>query len=98
MMDDKLFADLCESVEQAGAIVRGDIAASRSFEYEELDVKAIRKNTGHTQTRFAALINVSVATLRSWEQCKRRPTGPARALLTMFRNDPETASRLLHAS
>ncbi len=47
----------------------------------EPDVRAIRERTGQSQAAFAGSIGVAVATLRNWEQGRRRPQGPARVLL-----------------
>ena len=41
-----------------------------------------------TQAEFAARIGVPVETVRNWEQGRRAPTGPGRALLRAIRNDP----------
>lgn len=95
-MDNQMFNELIESVEQAGAIRRGEVEPSREHVFTALDVKAIRERTGRTQEAFAQMIGTSLSTVRSWEQGQRQPTGPARALLTIFQADPETASRLLH--
>lgn len=48
-----------------------------------------RRNTGLSQVHFAELIGVSVRTLRDWEQGRRRPSGPALALLAIARSHPE---------
>jgi putative transcriptional regulator len=53
-----------------------------------LDVRGIRALTGLSQTKFAELLDIEVATLRNWEQRRREPTGPARALLRAIRNNP----------
>ena len=95
-MDENMFKELIESVEEAGAIRRGEAEPSREHVYTAMDVKAIREATGRTQESFAQMIGTSLYTVRSWEQGKRQPTGPARALLTMFQSDPKTASQLLH--
>jgi len=50
-----------------------------------------------TQNKFAALIGVSQRTLENWEQGRRYPTGPARALLQIVEADPESAIRTLHS-
>ena len=42
-----------------------------------------------SQARFAALLDIDLGTLRNWEQGRREPTGPAKALLRAIRNDPE---------
>ncbi len=69
-----------------------DIKAGRgrrfSLEAPE-DVRAIRMQTGLSQSAFAALLGVSVRTLQDWEQGRRRPRGPARALLRIVARHPE---------
>ena len=57
-------------------------------EFPDPDVKAIRESTGLSQTRFAYLIGVKPKTLQNWEQRRVRPTGPARALLTIVEVNP----------
>jgi len=88
-MDDKLFAELIKSASQAVDIVRGDRKPSRTFELTSDIVREIRESTGLSQERFAGLFHISVGTLRNWEQGRRRPDGPAAALLTAIKNDPE---------
>ncbi len=53
-------------------------------------VAEIRKKTGLSQTRFAALLGVSVRTLQDWEQGRRTPSGAARTLLLIANNNPDT--------
>jgi putative transcriptional regulator len=43
------------------------------------------------------MIGVSVATLRNWEQGRRHPEGPARALLRVTAEDPDAVARALGA-
>ena len=54
----------------------------------EVDVRGIRAVTGLSQAKFAELLSIEVSTLRNWEQGRREPTGPARALLRAIRNNP----------
>ena len=54
----------------------------------ELDVKTIRETLGLSQEGFAAYLDVSVATIRNWEQGRRIPRGPARRLLELSRDRP----------
>ena len=88
-MKERDFNDLVASVRQAGHIRRGIMPASRRFEFEPADVRAIRKKIGLSQSEFALLIGVSIATLQNWEQGRRRPEGPARALLRVAEARPE---------
>ena len=95
-MNDKDFDELLASVQEMDEIAKGKADASRSFKFEEPEVKAIREKVGLSQTRFAGLIGVSKRTLENWEQGRRHPTGPARALLRLLDKDPEHALRTLH--
>jgi putative transcriptional regulator len=52
------------------------------------DVPAIRKELGLSQPEFAGFMGVSVGTLRNWEQSRREPQGPARALLLVASKQP----------
>ncbi|MGM3371760.1 helix-turn-helix domain-containing protein, partial [Escherichia coli] len=49
-----------------------------------------------SQSKFAELISVSVDTLRNWEQGRRSPTGPAKALLRAIVNDPQHVLQALN--
>jgi putative transcriptional regulator len=60
-----------------------------------MDVKAIRKQLGKSQSEFARMIGVSVATLQNWEQGRRRPEGPARALLKVAAENPGAVAAAL---
>ncbi len=88
-MKDELFDQLIESVRQGGAILRGEAKPSRVFEISALDVKRIRSQYHLSQSEFAALIGISLGTLRNWEQGRRAPDGPARVLLQVAAKHPE---------
>jgi putative transcriptional regulator len=94
---DNDFNNLVASIRQAGAIRRGDRRPSRAFEFKPEDVRGIRRNLRKSQTEFALLIGVSVATLRNWEQGRRVPEGPARALLRVAAENPRALIRALRA-
>ena len=97
-MDQELFDELLGSVKEAGQIVKGERRPSRTFVVEALDVRNIRENLNLSQYQFAALVHVSVKTLRNWEQGIRRPGGAAAALLTAIRNDPKNVIAALNAN
>jgi putative transcriptional regulator len=96
-MNDEDFQKLCESIRQAGEIRRGRRKPSRVFKHREPDPKAIRDRLGLSQSRFAAIIGVSVRTLQNWEQGRREPEGPAKALLRVVDRDPEAVLQALHS-
>lgn len=95
-MDEKLFNELIDSVQEAGGIYRGEKGASRRYNFSPLDVKAIRKKTGLSQVRFAIVMGVSVRTLQNWEQGHRMPHGPAASLLRIVDKDPEAVLKAMH--
>lgn len=95
-MDKALFNELLQSVQEMDEVVRGKRQPARRTEYPEPEVKAIREKTGLSQTRFALLLGVSKRTLENWEQGRRHPTGPARALLKLLDKDPQQTLRALH--
>ena len=88
-MKDELFAELVASVREGGAILRGEAKPARQFEIEALDIKRIRAGYNLSQSEFAALMGISVGTLRNWEQGRRSPVGPARILLQVAAKHPE---------
>jgi putative transcriptional regulator len=79
------------------ASARGGSAhrTARPNEVNALTVKRLRGWTQLSQPDFAQLLGVELSTLRNWEQGRREPTGPARALLRAICNDPEHVLRAL---
>ncbi len=53
--------------------------------------RRVRKRLGFSQAEFAERIDVSLDTIRNWEQGKRSPTGAAKALLKVLEKAPEAA-------
>ncbi|MFB9265630.1 helix-turn-helix domain-containing protein [Bradyrhizobium erythrophlei] len=53
-------------------------------------VRDLRRRAQLTQLEFAARLGVPVETIRNWEQGKRAPRGPARALLAVIAHSPDT--------
>jgi putative transcriptional regulator len=96
-MKKELFNELLESVGEAGKIRKGQLKASRVFEYKPMDVKKIRSRLKVSQNQFALMIGVSKATLQNWEQGRRKPEGPAKALLTIVDKNPAAVLAALQA-
>jgi len=59
--------------------------------------RAIREVTGLSQREFARMLRVSVKTLQHWEQHRRRPSGPAAALLMLAAKAPKVVMETLRA-
>lgn len=80
---------LIDAVVEADEILRGVRKPSREFRVDATSIKTLRARLELSQARFAALLDIDLGTLRNWEQGRREPTGPAKALLRAIRNDPE---------
>jgi putative transcriptional regulator len=91
----KLFERLVLSMRQMDEVGAGRRKPSRRFEVEPASIKALRAQTGLSQAKFAELLSVDLGTLRNWEQGRREPTGPAKALLRAIHRDPENVLRAL---
>lgn len=96
-MEEKLFAQLSESMEQMGEILRGEREPSRITRVEAEDVREIRKASKLSQAKFAKLLGISVHTLRNYEQGRRTPQGPTQALFRAIKNDPANVIAALAA-
>jgi len=94
-MSSRLFKELTESIKEAGRIRRGETKPSRVFTYDAIDIRKLRESVDVSQSQFARMIGVSKGTLQNWEQGRRRPRGPAQALLRVFEKDPKAVVRAL---
>jgi putative transcriptional regulator len=81
------------------AVIAGQARADDSEARSDAAAYArrVRARTKLSQVQFAAQIGVPVETVRNWEQGKRSPRGPARALLKVIDKAPELAFELLAA-
>jgi putative transcriptional regulator len=61
-------------------------------------VRELRRRAKLTQAQFAARLGVPLETIRNWEQGKRSPRGPARALLAVIAHSPDTVFAALAPS
>ena len=61
-------------------------------------VRELRLRAKLTQAQFAARLGVPLETIRNWEQGKRSPRGPARALLAVIAPSPDTVFAALATS
>lgn len=67
-MNQDLFAELVASVKEGGTILQDEQKSARKFHLDPIDIKRIRSGFNLTQVEFAALLGISVRTLRNWEQ------------------------------
>ena len=88
-MKAEMFKELVASVREGGTILRGKVAPSRAFALDGPNIKRIRSQYRLSQGQFAALLGISVGTLRNWEQGRRTPEGPARVLLQVAAKHPD---------
>jgi putative transcriptional regulator len=66
------------------------------YEIKPPEIKMVRENLNISQNEFALMIGVSVRTLQNWEQGRRQPEGPAKALLRIASKNPSTVLEALH--
>ena len=102
-LDHKIFEVLLEAsrarqrarLQRLARLIGGATAPPRFGPSDGVDVRAVRGLTGLSQAKFAELLGIELATLRNWEQGRRDPTGPARALLRAIHRDPVGVIRAL---
>lgn len=92
---------ILQGAREALAVAEGKAEPARVYEVhvpDEIDVKAIREAAGMSQKAFALSFGFSLATVRDWEQKRRRPEGPARAYLKVIAHEREAVARALAAA
>ncbi|MCX6998011.1 MAG: NadS family protein [Kiritimatiellaeota bacterium] len=90
------FSKLVASLKEAGEIKAGRKPASRLYEIKPPEIKMVREGLHASQGEFAVMIGVSTRTLQNWEQGRRQPEGPAKALLRIAARNPQAVLEALH--
>ncbi len=86
-MDNSIFEDIKSGLKEALEIERGK---RKPVSFEEIDnPKEIREKLALTQPEFAEFVGVRVATLRNWEQGRRKIPSTARTLLRIAQKYPK---------
>lgn len=96
--DGRLVEILSDGSERAMPPAITDAAPAATGEVPAFDAtyaRRVRSQTHLTQAEFAARIGVPIETVRNWEQGKRSPRGPARALLKLLDQAPDVAFSVL---
>ena len=85
-------------VRAPGRVRRPPGKPGRAEQLPPHDIRAIRLGLDKSQAEFARMIGVSVSTLQNWEQGRRHPEGPARALLRVTAENPNAVAHALSGS
>lgn len=97
--DTSLGDELVASLSEGMAILRGEVEPARFHPAPAaVDVRAIRKRLGRSQSQFARQFGFGVATLRDWEQGRYQPDQAARSYLLVIEREPEVVERALQAA
>lgn len=95
-MKEDTFAKLVASIKEAGEIKARRHTPSRIYEITPPEIRVVRERLDVSQGEFAAMIGVSARTLQNWEQGRRKPEGPAKALLAIASRNPAAVLDALH--
>ena len=97
-MDDKLFKDLDANLKEAVKVAKGtSVPKSVYVVLSPAEIKAIRASVKMSQAVFARSFQLSLDTIKGWEQGKRKPDAAAANYLRMIQADPEHVQRTLAA-
>ncbi len=97
-MDDKLFKELDTNLKEAVKVAKGTLAPKSVYVVlSPAEIKAIRASVRMSQAVFARSFQLSLDTIKGWEQGKRRPDAAAANYLRMIQADPEHVQRTLAA-
>jgi putative transcriptional regulator len=92
--DGRIVEILADGTERA--LPAADMAQA-TIQDQAVYARDVRARTKLTQAEFALRIGVPIETVRNWEQGKRSPRGPARALLKLIEKAPDIAFQILGA-
>ena len=97
-MDDKLFKELNANLKEAVKVAKGASAPKSVYVVlSPAEIKAVRASVKMSQAVFARSFQLSLDTIKGWEQGKRKPDVAAANYLRMIKADPEYVQRTLAA-
>ena len=97
-MDSRLFKELDTNLQEAVKVAKGAKAPKSVYVVlKPTEIKAIRAGVGMSQSVFAHTFQLSLDTLKGWEQGKRKPDAAAANFLRMIKANPELVERTLTA-
>jgi putative transcriptional regulator len=93
----RLADDIRESLREASNYFSGKTTKAIVHRVipKETEAREARLTLGLSQDEFAALIGTGVGIVRKWEFGTRRPSGAARALINVIKNEPKAVRRAL---
>ena len=95
-MDDKLHQELADNLKAGVQFARGKNAQATMYAVlSATDIKQIRASVNMSQATFARAFQLSLDTLKGWEQGKRKPDAAATNFLRMIKADPNYVQRAL---
>lgn len=95
-MNNADFQGLVQGLNEARTYARGEpVDALVAHIPEAIDVAKVRRDMRLTQAAFSRRMGISAATLRNWEQGRRKPEGPARVLLALIAANPRVVEDTL---
>lgn len=95
-MDDELFNELESNLKEAVEIAKGRASPKAIYVVATpAQIKAVRRKTGLSQAVFARTFNLSLDTVKGWEQGKRSPDTAASNYLRMIQADPEFVQKTI---
>lgn len=89
---------IMEGLSEVAESETGRVTPARVCVPTVIDVRAIRRRLGLSQEAFCDRFGFKKATVRDWEQKRRRPEAAARVLLTVIDREPEAVTRALEAA
>ena len=97
-LDDKLFKELDANLKEAVKVAKGNVAPKSVYVVlTPADIKAVRASVKMSQAVFARSFQLSLDTVKGWEQGKRKPDAAAANFLRLIQADPEHVQRTLVA-
>ena len=92
----KIGRRLIRSAEQARAYARREVSEGFVAHVpDEVDVKALRKRLGYSQSQFSRHFGFAIDAVQDWEQHRRTPDRTARILLKVIDREPNAVARAL---
>lgn len=88
-MNDKDFSEVVACFKEAAQIKSVAEKPARIIETDPPAIKAVRMGLNLAQKEFAEMFGVSLSMVQNWELGKRKPDGPAKALLTVAAKNPQ---------